>query len=144
MIIIMSGRGKYYYSKELSAAILTLMARSLVKLPRLQIDVFHGAKRIENLPPHPLDYHPDTAIKERLVASGRKSVSMIGCYYCQYRGNTFVLNENHLVKIPANGRIMIDTGLSRRSTLTMQDWKPRKRKFMVHLPTSGFIFERLC
>ncbi|KAH2754841.1 hypothetical protein KXV66_002272 [Aspergillus fumigatus] len=53
----------------------------------LQIEMFSGARRIENLPAYPLEFHPDPEIWSRLVSAGRKFVSLIGCYHQNYEGN---------------------------------------------------------
>jgi hypothetical protein len=42
----------------------------------LQIEMFSGARRIENLPAYPLEFHPDPEIWWRLVSAGRKFVSL--------------------------------------------------------------------
>jgi hypothetical protein len=47
----------------------------------LQIEMFSGARRIENLPAYPLEFHPNPEIWSRLVLAGRKFVSLIGCYH---------------------------------------------------------------
>jgi hypothetical protein len=74
----------------------------------LQIEIFRGATRIENLPAYPLGYHPDKAIKERLVSSGRKFVSLMGCHHREYHGNMFILSQRQLVKYRVDSRVMID------------------------------------
>ncbi|EDN08101.1 predicted protein [Histoplasma mississippiense (nom. inval.)] len=74
----------------------------------LAINKFHGVKRIENLPAFPLVYHPEDNIRERLIASGRTFVSMLGSHYCQYDGTAFFQQKNDLIRVPVNGRIMID------------------------------------
>ncbi|EEH33168.2 MYB DNA-binding domain-containing protein [Paracoccidioides lutzii Pb01] len=79
----------------------------------LSIETFRGAKRLENLPAYPLEYHPDPAIKSRLVARGQKFVSLMGCYHRQYQGNLFVQGKNKLLKIRVNSRIMVDAELFR-------------------------------
>jgi hypothetical protein len=60
----------------------------------LQIEMFSGARRIENLPAYPLEFHPDPEIWSRLVSAGRKFVSLIGCYHRQYEGNMFVQHKD--------------------------------------------------
>ena len=48
----------------------------------LQIKMFREMKRIESLSAHPLNYHSKIAIKEHLIESGRKFISLMRCHYC--------------------------------------------------------------
>lgn len=80
----------------------------------LQIETFRGARRIENLPAYPLEYHPDPEIISRLVLSGQKFVSLMGCYHRQYQGNMFVPHKDQLMKFHINSRVRIDAGLCRK------------------------------
>lgn len=80
----------------------------------VQIEIFRGTRRIENLSAYPLEYHPDAAIKERLVTNGNKFLSMMTSCYFQYHGNTLVQRLKQLVKVPVSGRIMVDASLFRK------------------------------
>lgn len=82
----------------------------------IQIEVFRGAIRIENLPVYPLEYHPDPAIRSCLISNGRKFISLMACHHRQYEGNMFVLNNNgKLVKFHVDSRIMVDVRLFRKT-----------------------------
>lgn len=74
----------------------------------VQINIFQGARRIESLPVYPLHFHPDPAIRSRLVLNGRKFTSLMSCHHRQYHGNMFIPNKGALRKFHVKGRIMID------------------------------------
>jgi hypothetical protein len=93
----------------------------------LQIEMFSGARRIENLPAYPLEFHPDPEIWSRLVSAGRKFVSLIGCYHRQYEGNMFVQNKDQLMKVHVISRIMIDAQQFRK-------WNPNYARLTTKKP----------
>jgi hypothetical protein len=81
----------------------------------VQIESFRGTMRLENLSAYPLRYHTDPTMRDRLVKSGQKFVSEMGCRYRQYHGNMFILNQSRMLKIPADGWIMIDPKMFRKT-----------------------------
>jgi hypothetical protein len=93
----------------------------------LQIEMFSGARRIENLPAYPLEFHPDPEIWSRLVSAGRKFVSLIGCYHRQYEGNMFVQHKDQLMKVHVISRIMIDAQQFRK-------WNPNYARLTTKKP----------
>ncbi|KAI9809913.1 MAG: hypothetical protein M1825_000346 [Sarcosagium campestre] len=55
---------------------------------RLGIEEFRGARRIDSLNAFPLEEHPTKETLETdLITCGKKYVSIMGSYYCHYRGN---------------------------------------------------------
>ncbi|GFG17794.1 hypothetical protein IFM61392_10224 [Aspergillus lentulus] len=93
----------------------------------LQIEMFSGARRIENLPAYPLEFHPDPEIWSRLVSAGRKFVSLIGCYHRQYEGNVFVQHKDQLMKVHVSSRIMVDAQQFRK-------WNPNYARLTTKKP----------
>ncbi|KAI1919982.1 hypothetical protein LOZ65_004261 [Ophidiomyces ophidiicola] len=81
----------------------------------LQINMFRGARHLENLPAYPLEYHPDPEIKSRLVSNGRKFISLMGSHHRQYQGDSYVLRKDRMLKYPVDGRIMVDARLFRET-----------------------------
>lgn len=75
----------------------------------LVIMKFRGTRRISSLNAFPLEYHPNKdKVKAHLVGCGRNFVSLMGVQYRQYRGDAFYMRKGQPVKVPVNGRIMID------------------------------------
>ena len=93
----------------------------------LQLEMFHGARRIENLPIYPLEFHPDPNVWSRLVLADQKFVSLVGCHHRQYEGNMFVLYEDRLLKARVCGRIMIDAQQFRK-------WNPNYARLATEKP----------
>lgn len=76
---------------------------------------FRGVKRIDLLEAFPLEYHPSkTEITTRLVACGRKFISLIGKHHHRhYQGVAFIMQQGQAIRIPVHSRIMIDPKIFR-------------------------------
>ena len=75
----------------------------------LGISKFRGTKQIDSLGVFPLEYHPNRSeVQAYLVECGRKFVSLMGVHHRQYRGDAFYIRKGKPVRVPVNGRIMID------------------------------------
>lgn len=104
----------------------------------LQIEMFSAARRIEDLPAYPLEFHPDPEIWSRLVSAGRKFVSLIGCHHRQYDGHMLVPHKDQLAKVHVSSRIMIDAQQFRK-------WNPNYARLAMKKPHSdmfGQILDR--
>jgi hypothetical protein len=93
----------------------------------LQLEMFHSARRIEDLPIYPLEFHPDPNVWSRLVSAGRKFVSFIGCHHRQYEGNMFAPLQDQLLRVHVRGRIMIDAQQFRK-------WNPNYARLATIKP----------
>lgn len=98
----------------------------------LQIEMFSGARRIENLPAYPLEFHPDPEIWSRLVSAGRKFVSLIGCYHQNYEGNMFVQHKDQLIKVHVSSRTMVDAQ-------QFQKWNPNYARLTTKRPHTNMF-----
>jgi hypothetical protein len=96
----------------------------------LQIEIFRGSRRIENLPAYPLEYHLDQEIRSRLVLSGQKFVSLMGCHHRQYQGSMFVPHKGQLMKHHVNSRVMVDAGLFRKVNPNYARLQIKKPQYM--------------
>jgi hypothetical protein len=75
----------------------------------LGIPRFSGTRRIDTLNAFPLQYHQDESlVRTKLVAYGRKFVSLIGVHHRHYQGEAFYVREQEVIKKSINSRIMID------------------------------------
>jgi hypothetical protein len=103
----------------------------------LQLELFAGARRIENLPIFPLEFHPDPNIWSRLVSAGQKFVSFIGCHHRQYEGNMFAPHKDQqLMKVHVSGRIMIDAQQFRK-------WNPNYGRLASKKPHTDLFGQLL-
>ncbi|EGP83924.1 uncharacterized protein MYCGRDRAFT_87870 [Zymoseptoria tritici IPO323] len=80
-----------------------------------EIDGFKGPKKISSLPIYPLKYHPDVkAVKEKIIARGRRFVEMHGIKYMFHKGMAFHKKKKQVLRISINGRVMVDPQTFRR------------------------------
>ncbi|SMQ54863.1 unnamed protein product [Zymoseptoria tritici ST99CH_3D7] len=80
-----------------------------------EIDGFKGPKKISSLPIYPLKYHPDVkAVKEKIIARGRRFVEMHGIKYMFHKGMAFHKKKKQVLRISINGRVMVDSQTFRR------------------------------
>ncbi|KAH8600167.1 ATPase [Bisporella sp. PMI_857] len=77
----------------------------------INLDEFHGTKKIESLSTFPLRFHKSkNSITTELIERGRKFESLCGYHYKAYSGFGIAWNhEGREVPIHVSGRIIIDT-----------------------------------
>ena len=81
---------------------------------QIGIASFRGVRRIDSLEAFPLEHHPSKPeMTARLVACGRKFISLIGSHRRQYQGVAFYMQKGRPIRIPVHSRIMIDPGIFR-------------------------------
>lgn len=70
----------------------------------LKVPEFRGARHISALEVYPLKYHsqPDE-IKTRLIAQGRKTISLMGVVHCEFKGLALYRSKGKAVKINIKG-----------------------------------------
>jgi SpoVK/Ycf46/Vps4 family AAA+-type ATPase len=79
------------------------------------VESFKGARKISSLACFPLKYHKDEkALRELLIARGRKFVDLKGMKYRFHKGMAFYKKKRSVIKVNINGRIMIDPAIFRR------------------------------
>lgn len=81
-----------------------------------EIAEFKGARKITSLPCYPLKYHKEEeAIREKLVARGKKFVTLAGVHFKAYSGMAFMKRKKGVLKFNiSNSRIMVDPAIFRR------------------------------
>nr|KMM69764.1 hypothetical protein CPAG_06078 [Coccidioides posadasii RMSCC 3488] len=108
----------------------------------LRIKKFSGAKRIENLAAHPLEYQ-EKDMRERLIECGRKFVSMMGSHHCSYDGVAFFQTKRDVERITVRGRIMVDAACFRKNCPSYPRLQSRKPE-VVDLFTGQSIQQSVC
>jgi hypothetical protein len=80
-----------------------------------EVESFKGARKITSLACYPLKYHREAEeIKTKLIARGKKFVSLRGMNYRFHKGMAFFKKKRSIIKVNINGRVMIDPALHRR------------------------------
>jgi hypothetical protein len=73
------------------------------------IEKFHRAKAITALELFPLKYYPgEEYIRAQLSEHGRKFLSMIDIYLCEYEGKVFYIEKGRVVEIFIKSRVVVD------------------------------------
>ncbi|KAI8941869.1 hypothetical protein NX059_003066 [Plenodomus lindquistii] len=82
---------------------------------QVTVSAFKGHRKITSLSAYPLKYHKDpAAIKEQLIARGKKFVALQGMNYRAQKGIAYMKVKNSIVRFIINGRVMIDPAIFRR------------------------------
>lgn len=79
----------------------------------IYIRYFRGTIKIDTLDAYPIEfYHDEEALRESLIARGKKWVSLIGIHHKQFDGIAALKYGEKIIKHNVRSRIMVDRGLS--------------------------------
>lgn len=80
----------------------------------IEIPKFRGCIHINRLDAFPLSYHSASSrIRAELIDCGRRFLSLCGMHHRHYRGSAFFINQNKMVKVLVDSRVILDAAFFR-------------------------------
>ena len=78
------------------------------------IKIFRRAKQITALKVFPFKYYPsESYMRAHLTEYGRKFLSIIDVYYCEYEGKVFYIEKERVIEISIKSRVVVNASYFR-------------------------------